>query len=144
MSLLERREVVHAGTFNGYHAGLAAIKATLNILENAEQNLSSMIKKSEQLQAIFKEKFQKHGLPLIMQGHPACFYIHQTAKTIMSTEDWTPEIRAKDSYLQKRLLKNGIMLAPTSRCYPSVCLSDDDLDFCDKRIEKALRECDWG
>lgn len=137
MSLLERQEVVQAGTFNGYHAGLAACHATLGILQGSE-GIGKVAANGKKLMHIFKEAAARYDIPLKIQSHPSCFYLHITDQEICSTEQWNSDIKARDTRLQNILIENGIIIAPTSRCYPSVSLTDEDLALFEKRVDRSF------
>lgn len=138
LDLLSRNEVVHAGTFNGYHAGLAAVSATLSILQGEDDNIKNVAHNGTIIQDILSDIFAKYDVPLAIQGHPACFYIHVCKEKLSSAEGWTSEIKKHDARIQTLLQDNGILLAPLSRFYPSVTLTNEDQVFFAERAELAL------
>ncbi len=140
MTLMAEREVVHAGTFNGYHAGLAAIHATLNILQEEESSLAKVAKNGCRFQEIMKNAAHDHDVPLIMHSHPSCFYVHVTDKKLRSAEEWTAKIKTLDAHLQKALIECGIILAPISRGYPSVSFTDQDAELFAERSNAAFQK----
>ena len=141
MSLIEDNSVIQAGTFNGYHAGLAAVKSTLDILMDKDRRLlHRMNEKSRLMQNGLKEICESLDIPISIQGHDSCFYIHINQSKLQSTEEWSDDIKKKDSLLQQKFLEEGIMLAPTSRVYPTIDLSIDDVDFFLEKAKVALRK----
>ena len=69
MDLYSSRKVVHAGTFNGYPLGLAAIKATIEILSRDNGVIYEKMKKyAETISKIMIETAAEVGLPLVVQG----------------------------------------------------------------------------
>lgn len=141
MELLENREVVQAGTFNGYHAGLGAVNTTLDLLsKNNCERLENMFEKSRILQKTLLNIANEFGLPMTIQGHDGCFYIHICENELNSTEEWTADIKHKDELLQKIFLKYGIMIAATSRVYMNIDLNDDDIELFEKNARSALKE----
>lgn len=138
MDLLTQRRVVHAGTFNGYHAGLSAVNACLNILQGEVGGLSAVHENGRFLENIFKEAAGKYGTPLTIQGHPACFYMHVSEDKITAAENWNAKVKANDTLLQSCLLENGIMIAPISRCYPGVQMTDEEKEFLRINVDKAF------
>jgi glutamate-1-semialdehyde 2,1-aminomutase len=144
MDLLTEQRVVHAGTFNGYHAGLAAIEATLDILEQTSENglsgLQQMYENSQFIQSAFKDAAGECEIPLTIQGHDGCFYLHVHGQKLAKPEDWSADIKAHDAALQNQLLKHGVMIAPISRCYPSVQMNEEEKDFIQARILRAFKD----
>lgn len=138
MDLLTRRDVTHAGTFNGYHAGLAAIYATLELLTNTAQSLDVIAKNGMDLQKIILDASSKWGVPIIFQGHPSCFYMHITDEKIKSNEEWLPNIKKFDFILQSEFLKCGVLLAAVSRCYPASVLSQEDKEVFTNAADSAF------
>ena len=71
MELLETKRVIHAGTYNGYPLGTAAVTATFQILSrNNEALVHQMHRRAEELHSILVEAADGVGLPMVVQGPP--------------------------------------------------------------------------
>jgi len=139
MELYEKRAVLHAGTYNGYVLGAAAIKATFDIFEDGERDYyADAGKKANRLYDVFKECARDVGLPLVIQGPPLCATYHCHPEVIRRYDELTDDIILKDIIINNSLASYGILVTTISRMYPNITLSDDDIDFFEDRIEVAL------
>lgn len=140
MSLLDDRKVVQAGTFNGYHAGMAAVLATYDLLDK-KGRLSKMFQKGHMLRNELEAIGQKYGLPLITQGSDGCFCMHPSLDIIKSPDEWTSEMQLVESTIQKKYFENNVCVAPSLRFYMNIDLTDDEilkfLDVSDRVIKEV-------
>ena len=112
MQLLVDKKVIHAGTFNGYPLGTAAVKATLEILSrNNGQAISQMNEKMVMIHEILKSEADNAGLPLVIQGPPGCASYHVCKDVLKNPEEYDFEIMSLDIILNNSLLKNGILVS---------------------------------
>lgn len=137
MSLLEEQKVVHAGTFNGYTLGLAALKATLEVLKQ-DGIYENMVKHMSEIHNIFITEAQKFDIPLVIQGPVSCATYHVTDTELQRSEDMTTNIAIKDTIINKELRNQGIMVSPVSRIYPNISINQDDVEFFRMRVPAAL------
>jgi len=141
MQLLVDKKVIHAGTFNGYTLGTAAVKTTLEILSrNNGQAITQMNEKMTMIHDIMKSEADKVGLPLVIQGPPACAAYHCCTDVFKNTSDYTFEIMSLDIILNNNLAKNGVLVSTFSRLYPNISISMDDVEWFRQRVGKALLE----
>ncbi|WP_198587239.1 aspartate aminotransferase family protein [Glycomyces xiaoerkulensis] len=141
MRLLEGKKVIHAGTYNGYPLGSAAVKATFEILSrNDEAVLHRMHDRASELQSILVAAAEAVGLPLIVQGPPGVASFHCCPQPLEHPGQYDFELMGKDIMVATALQRHGVLVSSVSRIYPNAQLSDDDLEFFQVRAEKALGE----
>lgn len=141
MSLLEEKKVIHAGTFNGYPLGTAAVKASLQILSRDNgivyQNMQEKIKK---IHESLKKNADNAGITLCVQGLPGCGAYHCCAEPLKSPSDYTFDLMEKDIIINTCLQKHGILVSSVSRLYSNILLNDDDVAWFDGHCVAALQE----
>ena len=139
MQLLTEKKVIHAGTFNGYPLGSAAIKATFEILsrDNAAclQRMNDTI---AHIHACLQTQANQIGLPLVIQGPQGCAAYHITDQVLQTPTEYTHTIMTRDIILNTQLAKNGILVSSFSRLFPNISLNMDDVDYFEERVEAAL------
>ncbi|KJB85944.1 aminotransferase class III [Paenibacillus sp. E194] len=141
MQLLVDKKVIHAGTFNGYPLGTAAVKTTLEILSrNHGLAMTEMNEKMCEMQQIIQQEADAIGLPLVIQGPPACSAYHCCSSVLTSPSDYDFEIMSLDIILNHNLSKNGILVSTMSRLYPNISLTAEDVEWFRARVGKALAE----
>jgi glutamate-1-semialdehyde 2,1-aminomutase len=141
MQLLEEKKVIHAGTFNGYPLGTAAVKATLEILSRKNGSaITKMNEKMTKIHNIMKAEANAIGLPLVIQGPPSCAAYHCCTEVLQNTSDYTFDIMSLDIILHNNLARNGILVSTVSRLYPNISLNEDDVEWFRQRVGKALME----
>lgn len=139
MQLLVEKKVIHAGTFNGYPLGTAAVKATLELLSREEGlALKKMNETMLMIHDILKTESAAIGLPLVIQGPPACAAFHCCNEALKNPAQYTFDIMSLDIILNNNLAKNGILVSTVSRLYPNISLSLDDVEWFRARVGKAL------
>lgn len=139
MQLYEKKEVVHAGTFNGYQLGLAAIKTTIEILGADEGKcLEVMCSRAAGIHQTMIEAARAVGLPLVVQGHPSCASFHCSERPITDHPD--DDVYMRNTVIRNRLASNGIFTTSLSKIYPNISITDDDVAFFKARVGSALEE----
>ena len=139
MQLLVDKKVIHAGTFNGYTLGTAAIKFTYEFLsEENERLLGMMNRRITEIHDILKKSAAAHDLPLVVQGPTACASFHCAQAELKQTSDYTHDILFSDVILNSNLSKQGILVSPSSRIFPSIALDENDIDWVRQRIDQAM------
>jgi glutamate-1-semialdehyde 2,1-aminomutase len=141
MELLENKKVVHAGTFNGYSLGTAAVRATFEILGRDDQAaLTGMRGRVQAIQDILRSEAERVGLPLIVQGPPGLASFHCRETPLETPSQYDFDLMGKDIIVTTALQRHGVLVSTMSRLYANTCLSDVDVDFFADRAPKALDE----
>lgn len=139
MQLLVDKKVIHAGTFNGYPLGTAAVKATLEILSrNNGEALIKMNNTMKKIHEVIKEEASKAGVELIIQGPDACAAYHCTDKEIENPSDYNFDITSRDIIVNNNFAKHGILVSSVSRLYPNIAISDNDIEWFREQTRKAM------
>jgi glutamate-1-semialdehyde 2,1-aminomutase len=141
MQMLTDKKVVHAGTFNGYPLGTAAIKATLEILQRDDgAALKAMENTMARIHAALADEAARLEIPLVIQGPLNCASFHCTEKILESSDEYSYDMMFKDILLNNSLSKYGVLISTISRMYPNISLNDSDVEFVSERIASALME----
>ncbi len=141
MNLYEEAKVVHGGTFNGYPLGMAAVKATFEILgRNEKENYSKMRHYAGKIHQIFIEEAKKAGLDLVIQGPETCASYHCSKDTIESYHELNNDLIAKNGIIRECLASYGILVSSISRIYPNITLDENDVQFFSERIGYAVMD----
>jgi glutamate-1-semialdehyde aminotransferase len=140
MSLYEKRQVVHGGTFNGYKVGLAAVDATLSILNrDKETTYKEMIHAGTVLRELYLFYAQKYGIRTILKGHETCLVIDfhdEDDQPLYSSEKISKLVEA---LLLEELLSHGLYLTNGNRFYMNASINSKDLDRFEIYIESAMK-----
>lgn len=141
MKLLVDKKVIHAGTFNGYPLGTAAVKATLEMLgRNGGEAMNRMNLHAEMIHDILTREATKAGLPLVVQGPAGCASYHCCTEELSSTADYTFELMSFDILLNGKLAEHGILVSTLSRMYPNIMLDMKDVAWFSERVPTAIAE----
>ena len=141
MQLLTNKTVIHAGTFNGYPLGTAAIVSTIKILERDNGSVYDEMKlKSTKLYNILTNIAASENFPLIYQGPVTCGAYHCCSKELEYPSDYHPDIEIKDIILNSAFQRHGILISSISRIYPNISLNDQDIQWFEDRAGKAISE----
>lgn len=141
MQLYKDKKVVHGGTYNGYPLGLAAVCATFDILTNNEANeYKHLHERAEKMKDILILHAKHCNLPLSIQGTDNSYSINCSAQPVKKYAQWTKTLIKKNTILRACMQDYGILLAPVSRLYPNIALTDNDLDFLDNKAPLAFRQ----
>lgn len=139
MQLLVDKKVIHAGTFNGYPLGAAAITATLDILSrNEAQALTHMNERMSEIHHILQDRANYFELPLVIQGPPGCASYHCTRDELLTPSSYTPELMLLDIVLNTNLANHGILVSTFSRLYPNIMLNHADIEWFKNNVDHAL------
>lgn len=141
MQLLVDKSVIHAGTFNGYPLGMAAVKTTFELLaRNHGQAIKEMNEKMIKIHQILKSAADAINLPLVIQGPLGCASYHCCKEVLKDTKSYTHDIITLDIILNDNLAKNGILVSTVSRLYPNISLCNEDIHWFQERIGRALSD----
>ncbi|MCC8365393.1 PfaD family polyunsaturated fatty acid/polyketide biosynthesis protein [Xenorhabdus sp. PB61.4] len=138
MNLYTRGKVIHAGTFNGYPLGLAAIKTTFSLIEQDPGCYDRMGDIMRQISNIFVKAAEAVDLPLVVQGMPTALVYHSQNTPVMSTEGYSDKVKFCDIIIREISKRYGIQFSPLSRMYPNLLMSQDDVRFFEERIFDAM------
>lgn len=138
MDLYTRGKVIHAGTFNGYPLGLAAIKATFTLIENDPGCYERMGRFTEQICDAFVRAAHAVDLPLVVQGMPTALVYHSQDTTVDRSEGYSDKVKFCDIIIREVSKRYGIQFSPLSRIYSNMLMSQDDVRFFEERIFDAL------
>ncbi len=140
MQLYVAQKVIHAGTFNGYPLGLAAVLATIELLENDPSCYERMENLLIQIGQALLEAAKSVGMPMVVQGVPGVLLFHSQAEVINYARDYEEITRIRD-ILTTRVCKDyGIQFSPISRFYSNLLMDESDVIFFRERIGEALAE----
>lgn len=139
MDLYTQKRVMHAGTFNGYALGLAAVKTSIEILsEDGGRCYERMAAYGKKIGDIMKDEAHKVGLPLVIQG-PECIPVFQCQRRIAETpEEISYETMVKNDVVHGFLASHGILVTPVSRPYLNISFNEDDVDFFAQRLPEVM------
>ena len=139
MSLYEKRQLVHGGTFNGHVLGLAAIRSTFSCLARQPQAYTALEEKVERLQTIILHAANECNLEMVIQGGPNCLVLNCSKTPIRHYDECTKRIQRNNHLIRQYLRRTGILTAPLLRLYPNMMLDNDDLIFMEQRFLTAFR-----
>ena len=141
MTLLESKKVIHAGTYNGYPLGTAAVAATFRILSRDNESvLHAMHRRADRLQSILVSEAAAVGLPMVVQGPPGVSSFHCCDKPLEHPGQYDFELMSKDIIVNTAFQRHGVLISSVSRMYPNAQLSDEDVEYFRVRAGKALAE----
>jgi len=138
----ENRKVSHGGTFNGYQLGLAAVKATLEILTaDGAQLYASMNAKMTQIVAALLRQAEHHGIDLQVSGPPSCSVFN--ARPLSDDQSLSPKAKFINRYVAKMtgeaMMENGVLLSNLNRLYGNITLDDSDVELFEQRAKSAFQ-----
>jgi len=133
--------VSHGGTFTGNRVGMAAAKATLDILATTNA-LESVAERGRELQAAITEVLGRTGLPFCVSGHPSMFSFWFSKEPPTEYRDWLVSNRGLYDEVAAGLIERGIMPEPESREPWFMCAAHSQQDIAEtaNALEDTLRE----
>lgn len=138
MNLYTRGKVIHAGTFNGYPLGLAAIKATYEIVEQDPGCYERMGGIMGKISQSFIRAARDAGMPMVVQGMPTALVYHSQAHLVDRSEGYTDRVKFCDIIIREVAKRHGLQFSPLSRLYPNLMINEDDVTFFESRIHDAM------
>ncbi|WP_340621172.1 PfaD family polyunsaturated fatty acid/polyketide biosynthesis protein [Xenorhabdus siamensis] len=138
MNLYTRGKVIHAGTFNGYPLGLAAIQTTFRLIEEDPGCYERMGDVMRQISNVFVKAAKAVDLPLVVQGMPTALVYHSQDTPVTSSEGYSDKVKFCDIIIREISKRYGIQFSPLSRMYPNLLMSQDDVHFFEERIFDAM------
>ena len=130
MELVADRRVMHAGTFNGNAASVAAALATLDELERDSEALyAQLFARSHRLMDGLRSAAADAGQPLLVQGPGPVFFSLATPRTTTRTyRDTLDADVAVYARFCAAMLDAGIRIMSVGRWYVSFSHTDEDVD----------------
>jgi glutamate-1-semialdehyde 2,1-aminomutase len=140
MQLYENYEVTHGGTFNGYQLGLAAVMATIEMLENDTTCYERMGSHMAQIGQCLEDAAKNVGLPMVVQGFPCGLVFHVQEAKLEYPGDFSDATMIQDVILAQICQSYGIQFAPVSRFFSNTMMDESDVSFFKERIGEAMFE----
>jgi glutamate-1-semialdehyde 2,1-aminomutase len=133
--------VSHGGTYSGNLVGLAAARATLDILLHTDA-LEVVAERGRALQAVISEILERTRLPFIISGHPSMFTFWFTQEPPREYRDWLNTDHSLYEKIAAGLIERGVMPEPESRepWFISAAHSYQDIAETATALEDTLRE----
>jgi glutamate-1-semialdehyde 2,1-aminomutase len=133
--------VSHGGTYAGNRVGLAAAKATLDIVANTDA-LETVAERGRELQAAITEVLERTGVPFTVSGHPSMFSFWFSEEAPKEYRDWLVSNRPLYDHVASGLVERGVMPDPDSREPWFLCAAHSQQDIADtaNALEDTLRE----
>ncbi len=138
MNLFTLGKVIHAGTFNGYPLGLAAVKSTFELVENDPGCYERMGNVMAKISKVFVKASRAAGIPMIVQGMPTALVYHSQDVLVDRSEGYSDKVKFCDIIIREICKRYGIQFSPLSRLYSNLLISDDDVKFFEDRIYDAM------
>ena len=139
MELIERGDVVHAGTLNGNLLALAAARASLKYLSRDDKNVYlGLFQRGERLRDGIMSLLRKQGHAVCAAGVGSVFHISFLASQPRNYRDLLAADREKYSDFALALLDEGVLPLPDGRWYLSTAHTDADIDQTLDAVERAL------
>ncbi|MBZ9770992.1 aminotransferase class III-fold pyridoxal phosphate-dependent enzyme [Mesorhizobium sp. CO1-1-8] len=139
MNLYNARKIVHGGTFNGYALGMAAIRATLEILSADDGRCyDRMAAHMRRIHDAFLRAAARHGLDFEMKGLDTAAVFH-----FRSGPDEAKKLPMISQYAVKltseAMAETGILVSNMNRFYGSIAVDDDDVALFEERIDDVFQ-----
>lgn len=142
MDVITRAEVIAAGTYNGHPLAMAAVIATIEELERNDGAAYEHIRKlGNELAGGLRDRFERHGVPLILQGFPGAWTIAYSEKgKIINHGD---SIRQGDTWARGLVfshLMNNYDVIVQSRFCTSLAHTPRDVEETLMRADNAIED----
>lgn len=140
MQLYVDQKVIHAGTFNGYPLGLAAVLATIELLENDVSCYERMGNYLLQIGQSLVEAAKNVGMLMVVQGVPGILIFHSQEKPVNSPGSYDDTTKLRDILITRICKDYGIQFSKISRFYSNLMMNETDVSFFQERIQEAIDE----
>ena len=141
LEMMFKEGVAFGGTFNGNPISLAAARATLTELAQADgEPLKQANRTGEEIMRGIQAAAYKHGLPLLVTGFGTAFALHFTKRPEL--RDYRDVLEDDPILLQRCLLESlreGLCLVPDGRMYVSTVHSEDDAARTISAMDRVFR-----
>lgn len=137
MRLYEARKVVHGGTFNGFPLGIAAVKATLEILsENDGRCYEGMAGTMRKIHSSFVAAAANHGIEFEIRGVDSAAVYHAVVKDNGPARQIAAQFAARVT--SESMAEHGVIVSNLNRFYGSIALNAHDVAWFEERIEQVF------
>jgi glutamate-1-semialdehyde 2,1-aminomutase len=141
MRHIERRKVVHGGTFNGHPLGLAAAKATLSVLNTAgDSSYAGMVVMAAKIRTLISDYAARHGIDLHFRGTDKITILHVGLPPESVHEYRQIDRMISTSIVVGALARYGVLACPPSRLYLNMSFKAADLAFLESRLDDAMAD----
>lgn len=130
--------VIQAGTFNGYPLGLAAVLATLRILEADEGCYERMAGLLRRIGNALEAAARDAGIPLVVQGPGDPLLYHSRSTPVEASVGYEEDVKIRDFVINDVCREHGIHFGVLSRMFGNVQMVDSDVAFFEGRIAEAM------
>jgi len=125
---LKEGGVVHGGTYTANLVGMAAAKATLEILSETTA-LQTINEVGAEIQQILMDKFLAYGIPCTFSGPDSMFGIHFSDVVPQNYRDWKETKAELYTTFANHLIELGVMVEPDSREPWFICEAHRNIDM---------------
>jgi len=138
-------DICTLGKVIGGGFALAAIAASANIMIKTmeilkrEDNYTKLTTTGRALMVMFEEALGKQGIAHQIVGEPALFDVVFCDKPVNDYRSWQQGDKTKSARFNASLRESGIFKSP-GKMYPSLAITDDDLETTRAAIMKAAAE----
>ncbi|WP_193194001.1 aspartate aminotransferase family protein [Nostoc sp. MG11] len=140
MQLYTDNKVIHAGTFNGYPLGLAAVLATIELLENDPSCYERMANYLTQIGQSLVDAAKNVGIPMVAQGVPGVLVFHSESAPLTKAEGYNETTKLRDILITRLARNYGIQFSPVSRFFSNLLMDDSDVTFFKERIGEVMTD----
>ncbi len=139
MELIERGEVIHAGTLNGNPIALSAARAALTYLMRAPDVVyADLFRRGERLRDRMAAILRSHGHDVCVAGEGPVFHLSFTDRQPQNYRDLLASDKQKYSDFALALLDEAVLALPDGRWYLSTAHTDADIDRTLAAVERAM------
>jgi glutamate-1-semialdehyde 2,1-aminomutase len=139
MDLIERGEVVHAGTLNGNLIALSVARAALQkLMTDSERIYGDLFRHGQKLRSGIAQILRKHGHHVYVAGEGPVFHFSFGSCQPKNYRDLLSADLQKYSDFTLAMLDEGILPLPDGRWYLSTAHSDEDIDQTLLAVERAV------
>ncbi len=138
MQLYAARKVIHGGTFNGYALGMAAVRATLDVVSAEDGRCYNiMAARMRTIHEAFLQAAARHGLEFEMKGlDTAGVYHFRNASGALKNQALISQYAMK--LTSEAMAETGILVSNLNRFYGSIAVDDEDVALFQERIENVF------
>ncbi|HEX5285045.1 MAG TPA: aspartate aminotransferase family protein [Bryocella sp.] len=129
MQLIERGDVVHAGTLNGNPLALSAARAALTaLMRDAEGTYGDLFRRGERLRDGMASMLRAHDHKVQVAGEGPVFHLSFAEHKARNYRDQLASDRQKYTSFTLALLDEGVLALPDGRWYLSTAHTDEDIE----------------
>jgi glutamate-1-semialdehyde 2,1-aminomutase len=130
-------EVTHAGTFNANVMGMAAVSATLTVLER-DRPYPRLEAVGRSLMDGLREIGARRSVPLHVQGLPMAFHVSFGEEDATDLQSLSRLDAARYRSLVERLVDNGVWVARRGVWYVSIAHGEPEVGVALERTDAAM------